>query len=118
MAPSMRVVASVIAIGALVAPVHGHPDHERLIVQLRGTLTKIDAVNRVIEMDSVDPRTRRARNLLIFLDKKVKLRRGKAKITVSDLKVGQQVDSTVEVTHDEADAERFVALEIQLPPPR
>jgi hypothetical protein len=101
---------SVLAVPALTA----HPHEERQIVVLRGTLTKIDSVNRAVEVDTIDPSTKKARNLLLFLDKKVKLRRGKARITLGDLKVGQQINSAVELTHDEAQAERFVALEIQL----
>ena len=81
---------------------------------LRGTVTKVDSVNRAIELDTIDPGTKRPRNLLLLLDKKVKLRHGKTRISLGDLKVGQLVDSTVELTHDEADTERFVALEIQL----
>ena len=111
----MRVMACVILLSVLVAlPAIGHPHHERQIIVLRGTVTKVDSVNRAIELDTIDPGSKRPRNLLLFLDKKVKLRRGKTRMGLSDLKVGQQVDSTVELTHDEADTERFVALEIQL----
>ena len=105
----------VILLSVLVAsPAIGHPHAERQIVVLRGTLTKVDSVNRAIEMDTIDPETKRPRNVLLFLDQKVKLRRGKARLHLGELKVGQQVNATVELTHDEAQAERFVALGIQL----
>ena len=111
----MRAIGWVILLGVLLSPpVSGHPHHERQIVVLRGTLTKVDVVNRAIELDTIDPSTKRPRNLLLFVDKKVKLRRGKSRITLSDLKAGQQVGSTVELTHDESEVERFIALEIQL----
>jgi hypothetical protein len=111
----MRLIWCVTLLSILaVPPVTGHPHEERQIVVLRGTLTKIDSVNRAVEVDTIDPSTKKARNLLLFLDKKVKLRRGKARITLGDLQVGQRVNSTVEITHDEPQGERLVALEIQL----
>jgi hypothetical protein len=111
----MRLLPCVILMSVLVAlPATGHPHHERQIIVLRGTLTKVHAVDRAVELDTIDPGTKRPRNLLLVLDKKVKLRRGNTRITLGELKVGQQVDSTVELTHDEADSERFIALEIKL----
>jgi hypothetical protein len=93
----------------------GHPHAERQIVRLRGTLTKVDVVNRAVELDTVDPGTKRPRNVLLFLDKKVKLRRGKARVEIGDLRPGQTVTSLVEIRHDAEEAERFFALEIQTP---
>ena len=93
----------------------GHPHVERQIFFLRGTLTKVDVVSQAVEMDTVDPTTKQARNLLVFVDKKTKFKRGKTRMVLSDLKAGQQVRSTIELTHDEAQAERFIALEVQLP---
>jgi hypothetical protein len=111
----MRLTWYVILLAVLVSsPVNGHPHQERRILILSGTLTKVDAVNRAIELDTFDPDTKDPRNLLLFLDKKLKLRRGKAKIDLAELKAGQQITSTVEVTHDEGEVERFVALDIQL----
>ena len=111
----MRLTSCVILLSLLMAsPASAHPHEERQIVALRGTLTKIDSVNRAIELDTIDPISKKPRNLLLLLDKKAKLRRGKTRINLSDLKVGQQVDSTVELTHDEAQAERFIVMDIQL----
>jgi hypothetical protein len=111
----MRFLGCVLVMGLLVSTVaSGHPHEERQILRLRGALTKVDAVNRTVELDTVDPNTKRPRNLLLFLDKKVKLRRGKAKIELADLKPGHKVSSMVELTTDDEQSERFVALEIQI----
>lgn len=92
-----------------------HPHIEREIFDLDGTITKIDAVNRAVELDAIDQHTKQPRNLLLFLDKKVKLLNGKAKVDLSAFKPGQRVNCTVERTHDAAEVERLVALAIQLP---
>jgi hypothetical protein len=91
-----------------------HPHNEREILDLQGTITKVDAVNRAVELDAVDPRTKQVRNLLLVLDKKVKLRNGKAKVELASFKPGQRVNCTVERTYDDADVERLVALSIQM----
>jgi len=102
-------------LSVLASPVmSGHPHDERRIVLLRGTVTKVDVANRAVEVDTVDPTTKQTHNILVLLDKKAKLRRGKTRIEPSDLKVGQQVMATVELTHDETQAERFIALGIQI----
>ena len=98
------------------ASVAAHPHHEPEIFVLWGTLTKVDLVNKAIELDTFDPTTRAPRNLLLFLDKKVKLRNGKAKLDVTELKPGQRVICTVEREPDEGGADRMVAFEIQLRP--
>jgi hypothetical protein len=96
------------------ASAKGHPHDDPEIVVLRGTLTKVDVLNRTIELDTLDPRTKAARNVLLFLDKKAKLRSGRARLAIDALKPGQRVSCTVEIKHDEGQAERMIAFEIQL----
>lgn len=85
----MRLMWCVFLLSVLASPAtSGHPHAERQIVLLRGTLTKIDAVHRTVELDTVDPSTKQARNILLFLDKKARLRRGKVRIDLRDLKAG------------------------------
>jgi hypothetical protein len=109
MASLWLVIAMVAGAGNL------HPHVERDIFDLDGTITKIDDVNRAIELDTIDARTKQTRNLLLFLDRKVKLRSGKTKVSLSAFKPGRRVNCTVERTHDEAEIERLVALAIHLP---
>jgi hypothetical protein len=101
-----------------VVPVAAHPDHDREFLVLRGMLTKVDVANRALELDTTDPRTKRPRNLLLVLDKKVKIRSGKSRLDLTNLAAGQTVICDVEVTHDDADVERLIASNIQLQGPR
>lgn len=103
------VIAMVVGAGSL------HPHVERDIFDLNGTITRIDALNRTLEVDTVDPGTKQTRNVLLFLDGKVKLRSGKMKVDLSAFRPGQRVNCTVERTHDDADVERLVARTVRLP---
>lgn len=95
-----------------------HPDDEHEVFVLKGTLTKVDAVNHAIELDTIDPRTKTPRNFLVFVDRKAKLRHGAAKVTPADLQAGQRVTLTVENQHTTAGADRLVAFEIRIEPGR
>jgi hypothetical protein len=90
---------------------HGdEPDH----FDLKGVLTKIDVVNRTIELDTIDPSTKAPRNMLLFVDKKVKLRQGRARVELGALAPGQRVTCTVERVHNEGGRDRLTAFEIRL----
>ena len=95
----------------VVTPALGHPHVEREIVVFTGTVTKVDGANRTIEMDTIDPRTKQPRNYLLFLDKKAKLRHGKVRLAIDELKPGQRLICTAELRHDGADDERWIASE-------
>ncbi len=99
---------------SLSAPVMGHPHVEREILLFTGTITKVDTVERTIEIDTVDPRTKRPQNVLLFLDKKVKIRKGKARLAVTDLRMGDRVTCTAELTDDDSGADRWTSSNMQL----
>jgi hypothetical protein len=94
---------------------HPHDEPETLI--LKGTLTKVDAVNRAIELDTVNRRTKAVRNMLLFVDAKVKLRQGKARMALGELRPGQRVTCIVERDHNEGGGDRLVAFEIRVETP-
>lgn len=97
------------------ASAQGHPhDDEPEILVLRGTITKVDVLNRTIELDTIDPTTKTTRTVLLFLDKKVKLRSGRARLDINALKPGQRATCTAEVSRDEGQVGRLIAFEIQL----
>lgn len=96
------------------SPAIGHPHVEREILLFTGTITKVDAVGRTIEIDTIDPRTKRPINVLLFLDKKVKIRNGKARLAVADLRMGDRVTCTAELTDDDSGAERWTSSNMQL----
>ena len=90
-----------------------HPHDELEIVTVSGTLTKVDAVNRAIELDIFNSKTKTTRNMLLFVEAKAKLRNGKARITLVELKPGQRVRCEVERNHKEDGSERLIAFEIR-----
>jgi hypothetical protein len=65
-------------------------DDEPEVFTVKGTLTKIDLVMPapVIAVDTIDRATKAPRNLLLFVDKKVKIRSGRAKLQLSELQPG------------------------------
>jgi hypothetical protein len=91
---------------------HPHDEPETLI--LKGTLAKIDGVNRAIELDTIDRKTKATRNILLFVDAKVKIRQGKARMTLEQLRPGQRVTCVVERDHKDGGGERLVAFEIRV----
>ena len=91
-----------------------HPHDEPETFVLKGTLTKVDAVNRAIELDTIDRETKAVRNMLLFVDRNVKLRQGKARMTLGELKPGQRVTCVVERDHREGARDRLTAFEIRL----
>jgi hypothetical protein len=52
--------------------------------------------------------------MLLFVDAKVKLRNGKARMTLGELKRGQRVTCVVERDHGDGGGERLTAFEIRL----
>lgn len=102
----------------LVTPVFGHPHVEREIAVFTGTVTKVDGANRTIEVDTIDPRTKQPRNYLLLLDKRAKIRDGKVRLGIDDLRQGQRVTCTAELRHDAADDERWIASQVELRQPR
>lgn len=92
--------------------VYAHPhDDEFTILVLTGTLTKV--TDQAFELDATDPELRTMRNFLIFVDARTKFRKGKVRMTASDLKPGQRVVCTVERASTNGRI-RHAALEIQL----
>jgi hypothetical protein len=59
-------------------------------------------------------RTKAGQNLLLFLDKKAKVRNGKSRMDVAELKAGQQLRCTVGRMHQDGKADRLIAFEVQL----
>jgi hypothetical protein len=102
----------ILVLAAASASGHPHDDPETFV--LRGTLTKVDLVNQAIEMDIITPKMKAGQNLLLFLDKKAKIRNGKARMDVAELKASQQVRCTVERMHQDGKADRLIAFEVQL----
>jgi hypothetical protein len=103
-----------VMVGLLSVSARTHPHDEREIFTLKGTLTKVDAVTRAIEMDTFDSKTKTSRNLLLFVDRKVKLRNGKARMNLEELTPGQRVTCEVERNHKEDRSEQLTAFEIRL----
>ena len=52
--------------------------------------------------------------MLLFVEAKAKLRNGKARISLVELKPGQRVTCEVERNHKEDGSERLLAFEIRL----
>jgi hypothetical protein len=112
---AIRLIWSACAMLALIcasSSAHPHDEPETLI--LKGTLTKVDAINRAIELDTVDRKTKAVRNMLLFVDAKVKLRQGKTRINLGELRPGQLVTCIVERDHKEGGGERLTAFEIRV----
>ena len=98
------------------ASLRAHPHDEPEIFEVKGTLTKVDVVNRIVELDTFDSRTKITRNLLFFVDGRIKIRNGKVRVELAQLKPGQRVTCTVERKHQEGreDRERLTVFEIRL----
>ena len=108
----LRWVLMMVMVASVSPMAHPH-DEDPEILWLSGTLTKVDVVNRAIELDAVDRKTNTVRNLLLFVDAKVKLRKGKARIGLGDLRPGQRVTCTAEREYVDG-GERLRAFEIRL----
>lgn len=96
------------------ASLRAHPHDEPDIFTLKGMLTKVDVINRAIEVDTFDSKTKTSRNVLLLVDRKAKLRNGKARMNLEELNPGQQVRCEVERNHKEDGSERLTAFEIRL----
>jgi hypothetical protein len=108
-------VAAILMSGGWV-PLLAHPHDEPDIFEVKGTLTKVDFVNGVIEIDTIDRATKAARNMLLFVDRKVKIRNGKVRVELAGLQRGQRVTCSVERQHQEGreDRERLTVFEIRV----
>jgi hypothetical protein len=95
---------------------HPHPHDEREILEVKGTLARVDLVHRMMEVDIFDRTTRTTRNLALAVDKKVKIRNGKTRVDLAALQPGQQVTCTVEREHQEGRSPRLTVFEIRLDP--
>jgi hypothetical protein len=91
-----------------------HPHDELDLFDARGTLTKIDLVNNVIEVDTIDARTKIVRNELFRLDRRTKIRNGRARLQLANLQAGQRVVCVVERFHRDGQKDRLIALEIRV----
>ena len=75
-------------------------------------------MNRAIELDTTDPATRTRRNMLFFVDQKVKIRSGKARVELAALQPGRRVTCSIERQFQQGreDRERLTVFEIRLAP--
>jgi hypothetical protein len=112
--PTRWIACVCVTVALMSALPRSHPHDEFEIFIVRGTLTKVDAVNRAIELDIVDPKTKTTRNMLLFVEAKAKLRNGRARMTLAELKPGQRVRCEVERNHKEDGSERLMAFDIRL----
>jgi hypothetical protein len=117
--PRMRLLlASSVCLVVLGAstPSVSHPHDDPEIFEANGTLTKIDIARQFIEMDVIDNRTKAPRNQLFFVDRKVKIRAGRTRLQLTDLRPGQRVRCTVERQHSDGreDLARLIVFEIRL----
>jgi hypothetical protein len=115
---TMSQIATLLAIAALalaVAPVRAHPHPGDVVTDtLRGRVTEIDLERRTIAVDTLDRKTKKPRNYLMFLDKKVKVTQGKKKMAITELTPGQPVICLVEVELNERGEDtKFIAFEIR-----
>jgi hypothetical protein len=96
------------------APARPHDVHD--IFDVRGALTKVDVVNRAIEVDTIDSKTKTVRSQLFFVDRKARIRKGGTRLDLAALQPGQRVTCTIERRHPEGreDLERLTVLQIRL----
>jgi hypothetical protein len=92
--------------------VGAHPHGPDSTVYLTGTLTKVDLELGAIEVDTIDKRTLTKANVLLFVEKKARLRHGKRRLTLADLSPGQQVSCVAE--REEDNYGRLVAFDIRV----
>ena len=106
----------VCAVLVLASTPKAHPHDEPEIFDVKGTLSKVDLANQIVEVDTIDSRTKARRNLLLFVDRKVKIRNGKTRMALGELQPGQRVTCTVERQHQEGreDRERLTVFEIRI----
>ena len=109
-------IFSAVAILALSSTPKAHPHDEPEIFDVKGTLTKVDLVNQVVEVDTIDSKTKARRNLLLFVDRKAKISNGKTRMALGELQPGQRVTCAVERKHQEGreDRERLTVFQIRL----
>jgi hypothetical protein len=112
--PTRWIVCVCVTVALMSASPRSHPHDELEIFAVRGTLTKVDAVNRAIELDIFDSKTKTTRSMQLFVEAKAKLRNGRARITLAELKPGQRVRCEVERNHKEDGSERLIAFDIRL----
>ena len=112
------IVAAVMAVFALSGAnsLKAHPHDELETFEVKGTLSKVDVMNRAIEVDTVDRATKAPRNLVLFVDKKVKIRNGKARLELAQLQQGQRVTCSVERAHHDGQDDRLTVFEIRVDP--
>src|SRR5215203_6485845 len=89
-----------------------HPHEKDTIMVFTGTLDRVDLKTQTIELDTIDADTRQARNVLMFVDRKAKLRQGKKRIALADLTVGRRAVCTAE--RDVHDDSRLVVFDIRM----
>jgi hypothetical protein len=81
-----------------------------------GTLTRVDAVNGIVEIDSVEGPTKTRRHWLLFVDARTKVLRGAARVALAKLRLGRRVTCKV-VQQQQAgreDRERLIVSEIRV----
>ena len=110
----MACVSAVLLTASMSPSAHPHPHDEREILEVKGTVTKVDLVNRVLEVDIFDRTTQTTRSMLLVIDKKVKIRNGKRRIELAALPLGQRVTCSVEREHLEGRGPRLTVFDIRL----
>src|SRR5262249_47922331 len=99
-----RAVAFVAVMACLIgqAPLSAHPHPGDVLTDtLRGRVSQVDLEHRTVAIDTLDRKTKKPRNYLLFLDPKVKITRGKTKLSAAELPPGQAVVCEVEVELNE-----------------
>jgi hypothetical protein len=112
----VRVGCACAVLAVAAAWLRAHPHDEPEIFEVRGSLAKVDSVNRAVEVDVVDSKGGPPRSLLLFVEAKAKIQGGKARLNLADLQKGQRVICAVERRHPPGrdDLERLIVFEIRL----
>jgi hypothetical protein len=111
----MKVGAVTLVLVLFVAslPSEGHP-HGADTFDVAGTLTRVDAANRIVEIDTVAGIGSPSRHLLLFVAFKAAIRAGGKDTTLLRLRKGERVVCTVRRQQQPGreDRERLTVLEI------
>ena len=108
-------VLLVVALVACGAPSWAHPHPGDVVTDtLRGRVSEVDLEHRTVAVAMLDRKTKQPRNVLLFVDPKVKITQGKTKLSLMELPSGQAVICEVEVELNErGEQTRLIAFEIK-----
>ena len=110
-----RATVAALVLCAATAPLIAHPHPGDVVTDtLRGRASYVDVGHRTIAIEMLDRKSKQTRNVLLFLDPKVKITRDKTKLSLPDLMAGQPVICDVEVELNErGEQTRLIAFEIK-----